>query len=143
MVSTKEANFCNYLVKLYRMTAVTQSMATSAAQGAAGSVADGSASAFATAGTPVVPVDGTTVGVAVTTAIVAAAVAVGVVVAGSDSGIFSNIMEYDIYPGRLDIYFAIPLEPLEHWMLEGSWRISSSIDTTNSMDVKVPSVDSC
>jgi hypothetical protein len=87
-------------------------MATSAAQGAAGTVADGSAAAFATTGAPVIPVDGTTVGVAVTTAVVAAAVAVGVVVAGSESGICPNITEYDIYPGRLDIYFATPLEPL-------------------------------
>jgi hypothetical protein len=95
------------------MTAVTQSMATSAAQGAAGSVAEGSSAGFAAVGAPVIPVDGTTVGVAVTTAVVAAAVAGGVVVAGSDSGICPNITEYDIYPGRLDIYFATPLEPLK------------------------------
>jgi hypothetical protein len=94
------------------MTAVTQSMATSAAQGAAGSVADGSAAAFATAGAPILPVDpGTTAGVAVATAVVAAAVAAGVVVAGSDSGICPNVMQYSVYPGRLDIYFATPLKP--------------------------------
>jgi hypothetical protein len=90
------------------MTAVTQSMATSAAQSAAGSVAAGSAAAAATT----YGAYGTMRNVAVMAAIVAAAItATSLLPPTRVKDKFSNIAEYDVYPGRLDIYFATPLEP--------------------------------
>jgi hypothetical protein len=117
-----------HFVSFNRMTAVTQTMAASAAQYAAGSVvagtAAGTAAGAAAAGGIFGAVTGAVVGVGagvqaavvVATAVAAASIATGVSVRLQTTGLgmldlYPNVTDYDIYPGRLDIYFQGPLDP--------------------------------
>jgi hypothetical protein len=121
-----------------RMTAATQAMATSAAQSAASSVAAGtSASAAAASSTGLVgAITGASVGVQVAAMITVAAVAVGigVGVARSRSGenYRSDDGSYKTYPGRLDIYFQIPLQPLT--LGEGEKLTDLVVDRYNDLN---------
>jgi hypothetical protein len=91
------------------MKSVIQSMAKSAAKRAVDSIVAGSDATERPISPPFIPV-------AVTMVIAVVVVIVCVSILPIDNGrkqpICPNITEFDIYPGRLDIYFATPLEPL-------------------------------
>jgi hypothetical protein len=113
------------------MTAVTQTMAVSAAQNAASSVAAGTSAAGAAGASG--GIAGAVVGV--TVGMVATAVVVGTVVAvtggGGENSCPANVANYDIHLGRLDIYFQTPLKPLTQ--NEGDELTEMVIDRYNDL----------